>query len=66
MLEKIGNGSFCKSGIKRIVIPKGVVKIQAGAFGDCENLRVVVFEAGSLLKKIGDRAFWKCKNMRNI
>ena len=57
MLRKIGEGSFYKSGIKRITIPKGVVEIQEGTFRECESLTEVVFEAGSALKKIGDYAF---------
>ena len=49
-----------------MVIPKGVVEIQYNSFRDCAGLREVVFEAGSVLKKIGDWAFYGCMSLRNI
>ena len=66
MLERIGKGCFCKSGIERIVIPKGVEEIQRSAFRECENLKEVVFEAGSVLEKIGNHAFCGCISLKNI
>ena len=53
MLKKIGKGSFCKSGIERVVIPKGVEEIEESAFRQCKWLTEIVFEDGSKLKKIG-------------
>ena len=57
MLGKIREGSFCKSGIERIVIPKGVEEIEESVFCQCKGLTEVVFEDGSQLKKIGAWAF---------
>ena len=66
MLGKIGKGSFWESGIKRIVIPKGVEEIQRSAFEHCRNLKEVVFVAGSALKNIGNWVFCNCTNLKNI
>ena len=57
---------MCKTKIKLIIIPNGVVEIQDSAFRDSRNLKEVIFEAGSALKKIGDDAFWNCMYLRNI
>ena len=66
MLEKIRELSFYESGIEKIVIPKGVEEIQDRAFEYCRNLRKVVFEEGSVLKKIGNVAFCNCTNLKNV
>ena len=62
----IGKGSFCESGIERIVIPKSVEEIQDSAFEFCKSLKDVAFEAGSTLKKIDNFAFLGCTSLRNI
>ena len=66
MLERIGKGCFCGTGVERIVIPKGVEEIQDNAFCNCESLKEVVFEAGSAVKKIGNHAFCGCISLKNI
>ena len=66
MLKKIGKGSFWKSGIERVVIPKGVEEIEESAFWRCEGLTEVVFGDGSQLKKIGGCAFCGCTRQKNI
>lgn len=41
--------------IEKIVIPSSVIKIDIGAFGQCENLKEVIIKDG--VKEIGDYAF---------
>lgn len=41
-------------------------EISESVFKDCINLKEVVFEEGSRLKKIGKYAFSGCSNLRNI
>ena len=65
-LKIIGLETFHSSKLKRIIIPKSVEEIQDNAFEYCKNLKEVVFEAGSALKKIGDCAFCNCTSLRNI
>ena len=65
-IEKIGEYWFCESVLEKIVIPSNVKEIQEGAFRNCENLRKVVFEEGSALKKIGPNAFYGCIRFTNI
>ena len=62
-LEKIGSGSFCETGIERVVVPKSVEKIREHAFRRCEDLKEVLIEAGSALKTIGEEAFNYCSNL---
>lgn len=65
-LKKIGPKSFNRSGIERIVIPRGVEEIQESTFSWCTNLKEVVFEEGSELKTIGESVFSDCSNLAKI
>ena len=65
-LEKIGSGSFYKTGIERIVIPKGVEEIRESTFYECKDLKEVLFEEGSRLKTIGEDAFNGCANLTKM
>ena len=65
-LERIGPNCFYIAGIERIVIPKGVTKIEHSAFKNCENLKEVVFEEGSRLRTLGESAFWRCNSLAKI
>lgn len=49
-----------------VVIAKTVVKIGAGAFYNCTNLRSVYFEEDSQLKFIDNSVFQNCKNLEFI
>lgn len=51
--EIITYGQFEEQNMYRIFIPKSVEEIQDNAFKKCRNLKEVVFEAGSVLNKIG-------------
>lgn len=57
-LKTISFAIFHNTEIKKITIPKSVIKIGDSAFVDCENLREVVFEEGSKLEEIGWNCFW--------
>lgn len=48
---------FVKTDAERIVVPKNVVTIQDRAFKGWKELKQIIFEPGSKLKCIGDRAF---------
>ena len=59
------------SEIESVTIPANIGEIQAGAFMYCRNLTTVTFEQsesgeGSLLKVIGNDAFYKCNCLRTI
>ena len=53
------------------MVPRNVKKIigtnnNFGAFQDCKNLRSVVFEQGSELTEIGEKAFSECTSLQDI
>ena len=50
--------------IEEIVFPDGLLKIEAGAFADCVNLKKVSFPDS--LETIGDSAFRGCKQLSDI
>ena len=64
--EVIDSWCYNEKDIECIFIPKSVIEIQENAFRDCKNLREVIFEEGSRLKKIGESAFQNCSSLRNI
>lgn len=65
-LEKIGSGSFFRTGLEKILIPKSAEEIQEYAFYECKNLKEVLFEEGSRLKTIGEDAFNGCANLTKM
>ena len=70
-IEEIHKSCFYDSGLEEIVIPRNVKKIVEndyfdGVFSNCRNLRSVVFEQGSELTEIGERAFSERKSLLNI
>lgn len=48
-LEKIEEGCFTESGLKEIVLPRKLKKIDENAFGGCHNLKTVWIEDGFAL-----------------
>ena len=54
------------SGIKNIVIPKTMRKIDDHAFENCDTLLSVTFEEGCCVESIGDMAFYSCKKLTNF
>ena len=59
--ENIGDSAFCDcDGLRKVVIPEGVVKIGGLAFYKCENLEKV--EIPKSIEKIGYASFSGCKN----
>lgn len=61
--------------IQKVVIPNTVISIdrteytallEYGAFSGCTSLKEVVFEEGSILNTVGERAFAECVNLTNI
>jgi hypothetical protein len=62
VLREIGEDAFRanlfrEGGLKSIVIPASVEVIGKAAFKDCSSLESVTFEAGSVLREIGEDAF---------
>ncbi|MGN1277558.1 MAG: leucine-rich repeat protein [Floccifex sp.] len=54
-VTEIYNAFFAKKGIKRVVIPQGVITLDKEAFASCSDLESVSLP--SSLKTIGERAF---------
>ncbi len=50
--------------VKRIVLPKTLTEIPAGAFEGCENLEEIVI--GSQCSTVGNHAFRNCKKLKTI
>jgi hypothetical protein len=49
-----------------VVIPKSVIRLGAGAFYNCPNLKSVIFEEDSCLKYIDNSVFQNCKKLEVI
>ena len=64
--EVIISCRYKETDYERVFVPKSVKEIQSDAFRGCWNLKKVVFEAGSALKKIGDYAFCNCTVLKNV
>ena len=64
--ETIEENQYKGKDYERVFIPKSVTEIRHHAFSECENLKVVVFEEGSMLKTIGEDAFNACRNLAEI
>jgi hypothetical protein len=50
VLKEIGKNAFERCGIERIIIPRSVEILSGSCFGGCKNLKVIVFEEGSVLR----------------
>ena len=64
--EVIRYKQYEETDYERVFIPKGVTEIKSGAFSECESLKEVVFEEGSMLKTIGNWVFDGCSNLAKI
>lgn len=49
-----------------VVIKAEVTEIPERAFAQCVDLRAVIFEEESNLKRVGDYAFWECESLESI
>jgi hypothetical protein len=56
-LERIEESTFCRSGLKSILIPFSVVFIGKSSFSDCQSLESVIFQDGSRLERIEESIF---------
>lgn len=56
-LEEIGKYAFYNTGLKEIMIPANIERIEEGTFSNCGNLKNIFFAEGSKLKYIGLQAF---------
>lgn len=59
-----GNGFGRSAKFSKVVVPDGVVRIEKGAFANCENLVEVVLPKS--LWFIRSAAFWKCRNLTKV
>ena len=65
--EVIVNDEFsARKDLIEVYIPKSVIRIATGAFYNCTNLRIVLFEEGSQLKYIDDSVFQNCHSLETI
>ena len=70
----IAHEAFYQSGLESITIPKGVTMMEhripdnttRGAFGECLNLKSVVFESGSKLTQLPNYCFQGCTALTSI
>jgi hypothetical protein len=65
--EKVTNISGCafqQSGVKSVVMSKGVTRIEYNAFYGCEDLQSVVIPEG--VTQIESQVFMNCKNLKNV
>lgn len=49
-----------------LVIPADVTTVAGYSFANCSSLKSVSFEDGSLIKEIGESAFYKCTNLETV
>ena len=56
-LRVVKSGWFCGAGIRELVVPQGVERIEDRAFAGCRSLERVVFAGHSHLTEIGEEAF---------
>lgn len=67
----LGENCFKSNGMKSVTIPASVNRFNGlqyfgYQFAYCVNLQSVIFEEGSQLKEISDRAFMGCEKLREI
>ena len=63
-VTEIGAGAFANEGLKTIIIPGTVKKIQANAFAYNSTLETVIMQEG--VEEIGDRAFQYCGELKEV
>lgn len=63
-IETIAGGAFIKSSLSSIALSSSLCCIEEDAFSCCENLTSVTLPPD--VKKIGERAFFKCINLKDI
>lgn len=63
-VTEIGAGAFANEGLKTIIIPGTVKKIQANAFAYNSTLETVIMQEG--VEEIGEEAFRNCSNLKNV
>ena len=62
----IGDYAFKKSDYKSVFIPKSIRSIGRAVFDQCEKIKKVIFEEGSVLKDIGVLAFSDNNSLKAI
>lgn len=60
------DNGICCAGVKKIVIPETVTRINGGAFLNAFFLEEVEFAGKSQLKEIGSYAFMDCRHLKSI
>lgn len=64
--EIIREKQFEEGEYESVFVPRSVVAIQNRAFARWKRLQRVVFEEGSLLRTIGEDAFFGCSGLKSI
>ncbi len=63
-VTQLGDGSFCNSKIKKIVIGESVKKIGNRTFANCENLTEIIMSTNNM--SFGRNAFSGCSSLENF
>ena len=63
-LKELGNGAFCASGVKEVVIPDQLNSIPDYCFENCQNLTDI--KLGNGIKTIGAKAFMNAVSLKKI
>lgn len=71
-VTKIGEGTFAKANVRRLIIPSTVKEISKNAFNGNKTLEEVIFQTNMVngkeegVEKIGDNAFCGCGNLKTM
>lgn len=62
----LGVGTFERTSLTSIAIPKSVQELRGSTFMNCEALKTVTFESVSSVSSIGENAFLGCSKLTSI
>jgi hypothetical protein len=65
-LSKIEDSTFIDARLRRICVPRSVEAIGEHCFASCKSLDQFIFEKDSVLKRIGQFAFFACFRLRSF
>lgn len=63
-IKELGAGTFCLTGIEKIIIPGTVETVGKACFTTCVNLKTVIFEDG--VSTLEENVFESCKNLERV
>ena len=63
---EVGLQAFDSTDITSVFIPKSILYLNWGAFGNCQRLKEVIFEEGSNLQRCNNVVFWGCSSLEKL